>query len=61
MRRGAGAGWTLGRRSAPHVPNGTVIVISSRQAVRRDDDGRPTAVIELNWDITEPTTPTTHP
>ena len=33
--------------------DGEVIVVSSRQAVRRDADGRATAVIELNSDITE--------
>jgi two-component system, sensor histidine kinase and response regulator len=33
--------------------DGEVIVVSSRQAVRRDADGRATAIIELNSDITE--------
>jgi PAS domain S-box-containing protein len=33
--------------------DGTVIVVSSRQALRRDADGRPTAIIELNSDISE--------
>jgi two-component system, sensor histidine kinase and response regulator len=33
--------------------DGRVIVVSSRQAVKRDPDGRQTAVIELNSDITE--------
>jgi PAS domain S-box-containing protein len=33
--------------------DGTRIVVSSRQALIRDDDGRPMAVIELNSDITE--------
>jgi two-component system sensor histidine kinase/response regulator len=33
--------------------DGKVIVVSSRQAVRRDADGRATAIIELNSDITE--------
>jgi signal transduction histidine kinase/CheY-like chemotaxis protein len=33
--------------------DGEVIAISSRQAVRRDADGHPTAIIELNSDITE--------
>jgi PAS domain S-box-containing protein len=33
--------------------DGTRIVVSSRQALVRDDDGRPMAVIELNSDITE--------
>jgi PAS domain S-box-containing protein len=33
--------------------DGIRIVVSSRQALIRDDDGRPTAVIELNSDVTE--------
>jgi PAS domain S-box-containing protein len=33
--------------------DGEVIVVSSRQALQRDDDGRPIAIIELNSDITE--------
>lgn len=33
--------------------DGTRIVVSSRQALVRDDEGRPLAVIELNSDITE--------
>ena len=33
--------------------DGTVIVVSSRQALQRGADGRPSAVIELNSDITE--------
>jgi len=33
--------------------DGTVIVVSSRQALARDEDGRPIAIIELNSDITE--------
>ncbi|MGA2012294.1 MAG: PAS domain S-box protein, partial [Solirubrobacteraceae bacterium] len=33
--------------------DGEVIAISSRQAVRRDAEGRATAIIELNSDITE--------
>ena len=33
--------------------DGTVIVVSSRQALQRAADGRPTAIIELNSDITE--------
>ena len=33
--------------------DGTVIVVSSRQAVQRAADGRPSAIIELNSDITE--------
>jgi PAS domain S-box-containing protein len=33
--------------------DGTVIVVSSRQALRRDADGHPTAIIELNSDISE--------
>jgi PAS domain S-box-containing protein len=33
--------------------DGRVLVMSSRQAVRRDADGRATAIIELNCDITE--------
>ncbi len=33
--------------------DGSVIVVSSRQAVKRDRDGRQIAVIELNSDITE--------
>ncbi|HWF35039.1 MAG TPA: PAS domain S-box protein [Solirubrobacteraceae bacterium] len=33
--------------------DGTVITVSTRQALRRDPDGRPTTIIELNSDITE--------
>jgi len=33
--------------------DGTVIVVSSRQALARDEDGRPVAIIALNSDITE--------
>ena len=33
--------------------DGAQIVVSSRQALVRDDDGRPLAIIELNSDITE--------
>ena len=33
--------------------DGKVIVVSSRQALQRGSDGRPSAVIELNSDITE--------
>ena len=33
--------------------DGTVIVVSSRQALARDADGQPVAIIELNSDITE--------
>jgi PAS domain S-box-containing protein len=33
--------------------DGTRIVVASRQALVRDDDGRPLAIIELNSDITE--------
>jgi PAS domain S-box-containing protein len=33
--------------------DGMVIAVSSRQALRRDADGRPTTIIELNSDITE--------
>jgi PAS domain S-box-containing protein len=33
--------------------DGEVIVVSSRQALQRGEDGRPIAVIELNSDITE--------
>jgi PAS domain S-box-containing protein len=33
--------------------DGTVIVVSSRQALQRGHDGRPIAIIELNSDITE--------
>jgi PAS domain S-box-containing protein len=33
--------------------DGKVIVVSSRQALQRRDDGRPIAIIELNSDITE--------
>ena len=33
--------------------DGTVIVVSSRQALQRAADGRPSAIIELNSDITE--------
>ncbi|MGA2014110.1 MAG: PAS domain S-box protein [Solirubrobacteraceae bacterium] len=33
--------------------DGREIVVSSRQALRRDADGRPAAIIELNSDITE--------
>ena len=33
--------------------DGTVIVVSSRQALQRGSDGRPSAIIELNSDITE--------
>ena len=33
--------------------DGTVIVVSSRQALQRAADGRPIAIIELNSDITE--------
>ena len=33
--------------------DGVRIVVSSRQALVRDDDGRPLAIIELNSDITE--------
>jgi PAS domain S-box-containing protein len=33
--------------------DGAVIVVSSRQALQRDPDGRPIAVIELNSDISE--------
>ena len=33
--------------------DGTVIVVSSRQALQRDEDGQPLAIIELNSDITE--------
>ena len=33
--------------------DGGVIVVSSRQALQRDADGRPIAIIELNSDITE--------
>ena len=33
--------------------DGTVIVVSSRQALQRGADGRPSAIIELNSDITE--------
>ena len=33
--------------------DGTVIVVSSRQALARDEDGRPLAIIALNSDITE--------
>ena len=33
--------------------DGRVIVVSSRQALQRDADGRPIAIIELNSDITE--------
>jgi PAS domain S-box-containing protein len=32
--------------------DGTVIVVSSRQALARDEDGKPLAIIELNSDIT---------
>jgi PAS domain S-box-containing protein len=34
--------------------DGSRIIVSSRQALVRDDDGRPLAVIELNSDITKP-------
>ena len=33
--------------------DGKVIVVSSRQALQRSDDGRPIAIIELNSDVTE--------
>jgi two-component system sensor histidine kinase/response regulator len=33
--------------------DGAVIVVSSRQALQRDSDGRPIAIVELNSDITE--------
>jgi PAS domain S-box-containing protein len=33
--------------------DGTVIIVSSRQAQKRGDDGQPLAVIELNSDITD--------
>jgi PAS domain S-box-containing protein len=33
--------------------DGTVIIVSSRQALQRGEDGRPIAIIELNSDITE--------
>jgi PAS domain S-box-containing protein len=33
--------------------DGEAIVVSSRQALQRSDDGRPIAIIELNSDITE--------
>jgi PAS domain S-box-containing protein len=33
--------------------DGEHIIVSSRQALQRDGDGRPTAIIELNSDITE--------
>jgi PAS domain S-box-containing protein len=33
--------------------DGTKIVVASRQALQRDPDGRPTAIIELNSDVTE--------
>ncbi|MGO9955778.1 MAG: PAS domain S-box protein [Solirubrobacteraceae bacterium] len=33
--------------------DGTLIVVSSRQALQRDADGRPRAIIELNSDITK--------
>ncbi|MGA2927134.1 MAG: PAS domain S-box protein, partial [Solirubrobacteraceae bacterium] len=33
--------------------DGRVIVVSSRQALQHDEDGRPLAIIELNSDITE--------
>ena len=33
--------------------DGRVIVVSSRQALQRGSDGRPSAIIELNSDITE--------
>jgi PAS domain S-box-containing protein len=33
--------------------DGTVIVVSSRQALQRGSDGRPSAIIELNSDIAE--------
>jgi PAS domain S-box-containing protein len=33
--------------------DGTVIVVSSRQALARDEDGKPIAIIALNSDITE--------
>ncbi len=33
--------------------DGTLIVVSSRQALQRDGDGEPIAIIELNSDITE--------
>ena len=33
--------------------DGTVIVVSSRQALAHDEDGRPVAIIALNSDITE--------
>jgi PAS domain S-box-containing protein len=33
--------------------DGVEIIVSSRQALVRDDDGRPLAIIELNSDITE--------
>jgi diguanylate cyclase (GGDEF)-like protein/PAS domain S-box-containing protein len=37
-----------------HTPqDGTEIVVASRQALQRDHDGRPTAIIELNSDVTE--------
>jgi PAS domain S-box-containing protein len=36
-----------------HTTKGGVkLVVLSRQALRRDDDGRPLEIIEINWDIT---------
>jgi diguanylate cyclase (GGDEF)-like protein/PAS domain S-box-containing protein len=35
------------------LQDGTHILVASRQALQRDHDGRPTAIIELNSDVTE--------
>ena len=36
-----------------HRRDGTRLVVLSRQALQRDTDGKITAILEVNWDITE--------
>jgi two-component system, sensor histidine kinase and response regulator len=51
--RGAARAGSLGRELTHTRKDGTQIVVLSRQAVQRDEEGKPVAVIELNSDITK--------
>ena len=43
----------MGRRTHPHLPGWQQVIVDSRQVLIRDDQGVPTAILEIKRDITE--------